>query len=205
MNARRQRPPADPTFPPRPFVPTREQVLAARGGTVPDVIAPCLKVLFVGINPGLYTAAIGHHFGRPGNRFWATLHQSGFTPRLLLPFEEEELLKWGYGITNVVDLATANASELTPEEYVTGGVGLVEKVRRLRPRFVAILGVEAYRKAFKRPKAVVGRQPGPMGDAVVWVLPNPSGLNANYQLGLLARFFRELKKAVEESVNHPTP
>lgn len=172
---------------------------------MPDVIAPYLKVLFVGINPGLYTAAIGHHFGRPGNRFWPTLHQSGFTPRLLLPFEEEELLKWGYGITNVVDLATANASELTPEEYVTGGVGLVEKVRRLRPRFVAILGVEAYRKAFKRPKAVVGRQPGPMGDAVVWVLPNPSGLNANYQLGDLARFFRELKKAVEESVNHPAP
>jgi TDG/mug DNA glycosylase family protein len=169
------------------------------------VIAPGLKVLFVGINPGLYTAAIGHHFGRPGNRFWPTLHQSGFTPRLLSPFEEEELLKWGYGITNVVDLATANASELTLEKYVAGGVGLIEKVRRLRPRFVAILGIEAYRKAFKHPKAVVGRQPGPMGDAVVWVLPNPSGLNANYQIGDLARVFRELKKAAEESVNHLTP
>jgi TDG/mug DNA glycosylase family protein len=105
----------------------------------------------------------------------------------------------------VVERATANASELTLEEYVAGGVGLIEKVRRLRPRFVAILGIEAYRKAFKHPKAVVGRQPGPMGDAVVWVLPNPSGLNANYQLGDLAQVFRELKKAAEESVNRLTP
>jgi TDG/mug DNA glycosylase family protein len=172
---------------------------------VPDVIAPGLKVLFVGINPGLYTAAIGHHFGRPGNRFWPTLHRSGFTPRLLSPFEEEELLKWGYGITNVVERATANAGELSPEEYLAGGIGLIEKVRRLRPRFVAILGVEAYRKAFKRPKVVVGNQPDPMADAMVWVLPNPSGLNANYQIEDLTRVFGKLKAAVEESVNRSTP
>jgi len=205
MNDHRQGPPAVPIFPPRPFVPTREQVLAARGRTVPDVIAPGLKVLFVGINPGLYTAAIGHHFGRPGNRFWPTLHRSGFTPRLLSPFEEEELLKWGYGITNVVERATANAGELSPEEYLAGGIGLIEKVRRLRPRFVAILGVEAYRKAFKRPKVVVGNQPDPMADAMVWVLPNPSGLNANYQIEDLTRVFGKLKAAVEESVNRSTP
>ena len=125
----------------QPWVPTRAQLEAAKGKTLPDVIAPDLKVLFCGINPGLYTAAIGHHFGRPGNRFWPTLFAAGFTPRLLSPFEEQELLTLGYGITNVVDRATAAAEELTPEDYLQGGKRLVKKVERYRPRVLAILGV----------------------------------------------------------------
>src|SRR5256714_12270322 len=125
---------------PRPR-PTRLELLAARDKTLPDVIAPGLRVLFCGINPGLYTAAIGHHFGRPGNRFWPALHRAGFTPRLLSPYEEQELLPLGYGITNVVDRATAAAAELSPEELVEGGRRLQAKVRRYRPRVLAVLGV----------------------------------------------------------------
>src|SRR3954462_13887984 len=131
-----------------PWVPTKAQLQAANGKTLPDVIAPGLKVLFCGINPGLYTAAVGHHFGRPGNRFWPTLHQAGFTPRLLSPFEEQELLKLGYGITNVVARATAAADELTPDEYLVGGKQLVAKVLKYKPRVLAILGIGAYRVAF---------------------------------------------------------
>src|SRR5688572_7006970 len=115
-----------------PFRPTRAQVLAAEGKTLPDVIAPGLDVLFCGINPGLYTAAIGHHFGRPGNRFWPTLHAAGFTPRLLSPFEEQELLPLGYGITNVVARTTAAADELSADEIRAGGRQLVAKVTRYR-------------------------------------------------------------------------
>jgi TDG/mug DNA glycosylase family protein len=114
----------------KPWVPTKAQLQAAHGKTLPDVIAPNLKVLFAGINPGLYTAAIGHHFGRPGNRFWPTLYAAGFTPRLLSPFEEAELLDLGYGITNVVNRATAAADELTRDDYLAGGKLLVEKVER---------------------------------------------------------------------------
>jgi TDG/mug DNA glycosylase family protein len=176
--------------------PTRADLLAAASKTVPDVAAPVLKVLFCGINPGLYTAAIGHHFGRPGNRFWPTLHAAGFTPRLFDPSEEQELLPLGYGITNVVDRATAAADELTDEEVRAGGEQLVKKVTRLAPRFLAVLGVGAYRVAFGKPKAAVGEQPERIGETRVWVLPNPSGLNAHYQADALARVFRELREAV---------
>ncbi|HEY1402850.1 MAG TPA: G/U mismatch-specific DNA glycosylase [Pyrinomonadaceae bacterium] len=177
--------------------PSKEELLAAAGRTVPPVIAPNLRVLFCGINPGLYTAAVGHHFARPGNRFWPALHASGFTDRLLSPFEEHELLAQGYGITNVVERATATAAELSAAEYVEGGRRLEATVRRYRPQFLAVLGVGAYRTAFARPKATLGLQLEAIGDTSVWVLPNPSGLNAHYQPRDLARMFRELRLAVE--------
>lgn len=181
--------------------PTRAELLAAVDRRVEDVIAPGLTVLFCGINPGLYTAWSGHHFAGPGNRFWPTLHAAGFTDRRLLPSEERELLARGYGVTNVVARATATAAELAPDEYVAGGRALERKVRRYAPRILAVLGVGAYRTAFARPRATVGEQPEPLGGARVWVLPNPSGLNANYQKDDLARLFRVLRLAAES----PTP
>jgi double-stranded uracil-DNA glycosylase len=182
----------------QPWVPTKAQLKAAHGKTLPDVIAPGLKVLFCGINPGLYTAAIGHHFGRPGNRFWPTLHAAGFTPRLLSPFEEGELLPLGYGITNVVNRATAAADELTADDYEAGGKCLTAKVQKFKPRVLAILGVGAYRAAFARPKAKVGRQHGDdrIGDTEVWVLPNPSGLNAHFQKPGMMQVFTDLRNAI---------
>jgi double-stranded uracil-DNA glycosylase len=179
---------------PTPWKPTKEQLLAAVGKTVPDIIAPDLRVLFSGINPGLYTAAVGHHFARPGNRFWPALHAGGFTDRVLSPFDERELLKSGYGITNVVPRTTASADLLSKDEIVVGGKKLRRKVLRYRPKVLAVLGVGTYRTAFKQPKAAVGRQDEMIGGTIVWVLPNPSGLNAHYQAGELARLFRELKE-----------
>ena len=175
--------------------PTPADLKAATNKTVPDLIGPGLKVLFCGINPGLYTAAIGHHFGRPGNRFWPTLHAAGFTPRLLDPSEEQQLLPLGLGITNVVARATAAADELTPREIVAGGRILEAKVREYAPRYLAVLGIGAYRTAFARPKAAVGLQPDAVGDTRVWVLPNPSGLNAHYQGKELVKVFRALRDA----------
>ena len=177
---------------PRPFKPSKQQLEAAAGKTVPDVIGPNLRVLFCGINPGLYTAAVGHHFARPGNRFWPALHQSGFTKRLLSAFEEHELLKWGLGITNVVPHATTSAAELTKEDFVKGGHALAAKVKKYR-RIVAILGVGAYRQAFDRPKAIIGAQTERIHSARVWVIPNPSGLNANYQLPELVQLLQTLQ------------
>ena len=177
----------------KPWKPTREQLLAATEKTVRDVIAPNLRVLFCGINPGLYTAAVGHHFARPGNRFWPALHAGGFTDRVLSPFDERELLQSGYGITNVVMRTTATADQLTREEIIAGGEQLRAKVLRYQPRVLAVLGVGAYRTAFNQPKASIGRQTETLGNTILWVLPNPSGLNANYQAPDLARLFRELK------------
>lgn len=184
----------------KPRRPTPEELLAAAGKTVPDVIAPDLEVLFCGINPGLYTAAVGHHFARPGNRFWPALHAAGFTERLLDPSEERELLRHGYGITNVVDRATAAAAELTREELAEGGSRLAEKVERFRPRVLAVLGIGAFRTAFGRPGAALGPQPEGLGRTRLWALPNPSGLNAHYRAGDLARLFRELKEVTETLV-----
>jgi double-stranded uracil-DNA glycosylase len=180
-----------------PFKPTKQQLIEAEGKTVPDVIAPGLQVLFCGINPGLYTAAVGHHFARPGNRFWPALHRSGFTDRLLSPFDERELLKLGVGVTNVVARATAAAAELTKDDFEKGGRNLRAKIRRYHPRFVAVLGVGAYREAFAAPKAIIGEQANHIHAARVWVLPNPSGLNANYQLPDLVRLFRQLRAAIK--------
>ncbi|HEX2866331.1 MAG TPA: G/U mismatch-specific DNA glycosylase [Ignavibacteriales bacterium] len=172
--------------------PTKEEVQAAANKKVPDIIAPGLKVLFCGINPGLYTAAVGHHFARPGNRFWPVLHLSGFTGRLLSPFEENELLQYGYGITNVVERATAAADELSREEYIEGGKRLGEKILKYKPEYIAILGVGAYRTAFRRPDAALGLQMEKVGETSLWVLPSPSGLNAHYQKHDLVEMFRQL-------------
>jgi TDG/mug DNA glycosylase family protein len=165
---------------------------------VPDVIAPGLAVLFCGINPGLYTAAVGHHFARPGNRFWPAVHAAGFTPRLFAPHEERRLLVLGYGITNVVERATATADQLTPAELAAGGKRLAARVRRYRPRFLAVLGIGAYRTAFHRPQADLGPQPETIGATRIWILPNPSGLNAHYRAADLARLFRALREAAAQ-------
>jgi TDG/mug DNA glycosylase family protein len=175
--------------------PTKQQLLAAQGRRLPDVIAPGLRVLFCGINPGLYSAAVGHHFARPGNRFWSTLHLSGFTPRLLAPAEACLLVAWGCGLTDLVARATAAAQELERAELVAGRRRLERKVRRFGPTWVAILGIGAYRVAFGRPAASVGLQPGAFGGARIWVLPNPSGLNAHHQRPALVRAFRKLRAA----------
>ncbi|MBM2615418.1 G/U mismatch-specific DNA glycosylase [Actinoplanes sp. LDG1-06] len=162
---------------------------------MPDVIGPGLRVLFSGINPSLYSAATGHHFARPGNRFWPALHRSGFTERQLHPSEQLELLSSGLGITNVVARATARADELSPAELVEGGASLAARVAEFKPRYLAVLGVTAYRAAFARPRAAIGPQPDEVGGAPVWVLPNPSGLNAHYQIADLAEAFHELRAA----------
>ncbi len=185
------------------YKPSKEEILAAKGKSVPDVIAPGLRVLFCGINPGLYSGATGYHFARPGNRFWPALYAAGFTDRLLSPFEEHELLTKKYGVTNVVERATATAAELSDEEIIEGGRRLQAKVRHIRPRFLAVLGVGAYRTAFGRPKAGLGLQPETIGETALWVLPNPSGLNAHYQPKDLARLFSELRLAVEKATERP--
>ena len=180
--------------PPRP---TREQLLAAYGRKVPDLIAPGLSVLFCGINPGLYSGATGLHFAKPGNRFWPVLFTAGFTDRVLFPWEERLLLEAGYGITAIVRRATASEAELRREEFVAGRRALERKVARYKPRWVALVGIGAYRKAFDRPLAIVGRQPEKIGTAGLWILPNPSGLNANHQMPELTAMFRALRRAAE--------
>jgi TDG/mug DNA glycosylase family protein len=175
--------------------PSAAEVAAAVGRTIADVAGPDLLVLFSGINPSLYSAATGHHFARPGNRFWPALHGAGFTGRLLHPSEQHLLPALGLGITNVVARATARADELAPEEFVSGGALLAERVGRLRPRFLAVLGVTAYRAAFGRPRARIGIQQETISGVPVWVLPNPSGLNAHYQLPALISEFAALREA----------
>ncbi len=175
--------------------PSREQLDLAHGKMVDDIIAPDLKVLFSGINPSLYSAAVGHHFARPGNRFWPTLLAARFTPRLFSPSEGALLVDLGYGITNLVARATRTAAELTAEEFVKGGRLLEDKVRIYSPRIVAFLGITAYRSAFDRLDAKVGLQNETIGIAKLWVLPNPSGLNAHYQRDDLKRLFEELREA----------
>jgi double-stranded uracil-DNA glycosylase len=161
------------------------------------VAAEGLRVLFCGINPGLMSAATGHHFARPGNRFWPVLHSAGFTPRLLRPDEERELLSYGLGITNVVQRASARADELSAEEYREGGRALERKVSRLRPRWLAVVGVTAYRTAFGDRSARVGPQERRIGGTRVWVLPNPSGLNAHWTPQAMAEEFSRLREAAE--------
>jgi TDG/mug DNA glycosylase family protein len=181
--------------PPALARPGPADLAAARDRTIPDVIAPGLRVLFCGINPGLYSAATGWHFARPGNRFWPALHRSGFTPRQLHPSEQAELLALGLGITNVAARATARADELAPAELRAGGELLAARTTELRPQWLAVLGVTAYRTAFGRKSAQVGRQEESVGGARVWVLPNPSGLNAHWSAAALAGAFGELRDA----------
>jgi TDG/mug DNA glycosylase family protein len=161
---------------------------------LPDVIAPDLDVLFCGINPSLRSAERGHHFARPGNRFWPALYRAGLTPRLLTPDEDRELPAYGLGITNVVARPTRTAAELTREELRAGARALAGLVARYRPRVLAVLGITAWRVAFDRPRAVLGRQPERIGGATTWVAPNPSGLNAHHQLPDLARLYAQLTR-----------
>ena len=175
--------------------PTAAELAAARDLTIPDVIAPGLRVLFSGINPGLYSAATGRHFARPGNRFWPALYRSGFTPRLFRPEEQAELLGLGLGITNVAPRATARADELTAQELRDGGQELLAKAVRMRPAWLAIVGVTAYRTAFGPPRATVGPQDLTAGRTRLWVLPNPSGLNAHWSAQTLAEEFARLNEA----------
>lgn len=177
--------------------PTPQDLIAARDKRVPDLIAFNLKVLFCGINPGLYSGAVGHHFARPGNRFWPALYKAGFTDRLLSAFEEKELLKSDYGITNIVRRSTANASELSSSELKEGAKRLTRTVLKYKPRITAVLGVDAYRKAFDRREAVLGLQSERIGTSALWILPNPSGINAHFQLKDLAKLFKELEEASE--------
>ena len=180
---------------PRSRRPTGEELALARDRRIPDVIADDLLVLFCGINPGLYSGATGHHFARPGNRFWKALHGAGFTNEVVSPYDDATLLVDGLGITNLVERTTAAAAELTHEELRRGGERLERKVRRRRPAIVAILGVDAYRRAFDRTNAAVGRQRERIAGSTVWVLPNPSGLNAHYQLPALVEEFSKLRRA----------
>ena len=171
---------------------------AARDATIPDVLpaeGERFLVLFCGINPGLYSAATGWHFARPGNRFWPALHQSGFTPRQLKPSEQEELTRYGLGITNIAPRATAQAAELTTEELRDGAARLLALIEARRPGVIAIAGVTAYRTAFARPKASIGPQPQQLGSAHLWILPNPSGINASWPLARIAEAFSELRAA----------
>ena len=178
---------------------TAAELADARSKLVDDLLPgpadPPLRVLFCGINPGLVTAATGHHFGRPGNRFWPALHGAGFIPRLLRPADQGELRGLGLGITNMVARATARADELTDAEIVAGGVRLRDLVERVRPAWLAVVGIGAYRTAFAEPTAGVGEQQERLGATRVWVLPNPSGLNAHYQLPALAAEFARLHSA----------
>jgi TDG/mug DNA glycosylase family protein len=178
-----------------PWKPTKAQLAAASTKKLRDVIAPNLDVLFCGINPGLYSAATGHHFARPGNRFWPTLFASGFTPHLFTGFDDRSLLELGLGITNIASRTTATADELSPDELRAGGRSLRRKVLRYQPRFLAVVGFTAFRLAFDQPKATGGRQPAPIGSTVVWLLPNPSGLNAHHQPAQLRDLFSELRRA----------
>ncbi len=181
---------------PPPPRPTRDQLAAAAGLAIPDLIARDLDVLFCGINPGLYSGATGLHFARPGNRFWRALHDGGLTPELLRPWQQSDMLASRLGITNLVMRATATAAELADEELRRGRVTLERKVRRYRPVAVAIVGIGAYRVAFGRPRAIVGRQAETIAGALLWVLPNTSGLNANHQAGDFAEAFGALGRAV---------
>jgi TDG/mug DNA glycosylase family protein len=179
-----------------PDRPSPSELQAAYGKAIPDLIAPGLDVLFVGINPSLWSGAVGLHFARPGNRFWRALHEAGFTDRLLSPYEGRELLRRRVGITNLVNRATASADELDLADYRRGGRRIAAKIRRYRPKVVAFVGMGAYRVAFGRPRARGGRQEERLAGAEIWVLPNPSGRTAGYQMPALARAFRELRRSL---------
>lgn len=185
----------DPVPDPSSRPPSRAQLQAAYGVTVPDLVAPDLPVLLCGINPSLWSGVVGYHFARPANRLWVTLHLAGFTSRRLHPSETAELLGAGIGVTNLVARATARADELDAEELRTGTGPLLALAERARPRWVAFLGLSAYRTAYRRPRAVVGPQPETLGPARVWLLPNPSGLNASYQQPALTEAYAQLRRA----------
>ncbi len=176
--------------------PTPDELAAAAGSTVPDIIGPSLRALFCGINPGLWSGAVLHHFARPGNRFWKALAASGFTETVLSPDDEPQLLDVGIGVTNLVRTATRSAAEITPDQLRRGVANLERKVKRWRPQSVAVLGLQAYRTGFDRPGATIGRQPDWVSGAQLWVLPNPSGIQAHYPFGRLVAELENLRAAV---------
>jgi len=178
------------------FKPSKEDLRDAVTRTTEDLIDYNLKVLFCGINPGLWSGATGFHFARPGNRFWKALYLAGFTDRILHPSEEYELLERGYGITSFCKRTTARADELTTEEFIAGGKSLVKKLEKFKPQTLAVLGFTAFRTAFRQPKAKLGLQAEKIADVPVWILPNPSGLNAHYQVNDLAELYREVRETV---------
>jgi TDG/mug DNA glycosylase family protein len=176
--------------------PTKTELAGAYGTVIPDLVAPDLRVLLVGINPSLWSGWSGLHFGRPTNRLWITLYEAGFTDRKLHPEETKVLLAAGIGVTNLVNRATARADELADDEIRAGVPRLTATVERWRPRSVAVLGITAYRTAFRRPKAMIGPQPEDLAGVALWVLPNPSGLNAHYQQPALSGEYARLAAAV---------
>jgi TDG/mug DNA glycosylase family protein len=179
------------------FKPGKEDLLDAVNRTVDDLIDHNLKVLFCGINPGIWSGATGFHFAKPGNRFWKVMHLAGFTDRILHPSEGRELLENGYGLTCFVKRTTNRADELKAEEFIEGGKFLVEKIEKYKPENLAVLGIGAYRAAFQKPKAKLGLQEEPIGGARIWLLPNPSGLNAHYQINDLAELYGALRRDIE--------
>jgi double-stranded uracil-DNA glycosylase len=187
--------PAD-TQPHKPLRPSPQALAAARGRTIPDVLGPNLRLVFCGINPGVWSGATGHHFAHPSNRFWKVLVASGFTPERFTPDRDSELPSLGIGITNLVTRTTASAAELRPEELRDGAERLGKELTTRRIGSVAFLGVSAYRTAFKRPRAAVGAQNDTLGEARIWLLPNPSGLQAAYSFAEMAELFSELRMAV---------
>ena len=162
---------------------------------IPDLVGPDLRVLFCGINPGQRSGELGLHFARPGNRFWKLLHAGGFTDHVLAPTEQAALPTLGIGITNLVERVTVAASELDRAELRAGGLRLEAKAKDLRPHIVAVLGIGAYRTAFGRPTAEVGEQEERIAAATLWLLPNPSGLQAKYQMPEMTAFYRSLHDA----------
>jgi TDG/mug DNA glycosylase family protein len=184
--------------------PTRAELQAAYGTTIPDLVGPSMRVLLVGINPSLYSGWTATHFARPGNRLWRTLHEAGFTDRLLHPSQSQAILAAGLGITNLVARATARADELTDDEIRAGVEPLRRLVRRWRPSYVAFLGISTYRVAFGQRRAAVGRQEGTFEGSGVWVLPNPSGLNAHYQQPALTAAYAALRAAAAETTKGRT-
>lgn len=182
--------------PTRPRRLSRAELESAHGNTIPDVLAPGLDILFCGINPSLSSGATGWHFAHPGNRFWSTLHRAGLIPALLRPDQQTELLTYGMGLTNLVVRATARGDEVDNDELRAGGRRLRRLVQKHRPAWVAVVGVTAFRISFGEPAATVGPQPEPLGTARLWVLPNPSGLNAHYTPATLADEFGRLREAV---------
>jgi TDG/mug DNA glycosylase family protein len=163
------------------------------------IVGPGLDVLFVGINPGLRSAEVGHNFARPGNRFYPALHAAGFTPRLLAPEEDVDLPAYGVGIANIASRPTRDAAQLSREELRAGAAELETLVADVQPRLVAILGLTAYRAAFGRPKATMGLQDETIGGRPVWILPNPSGLNAHYKPADFARLYAEVRTFARSS------
>ncbi len=184
------------------YKPTKQEIADAYNKSVPDIIAPNLIILFCGINPGLYTAAVQNHFGRPGNKFWKALYAAQLTPRLFHPSEQEKLLKLGIGITNLVNRATVKADEVAKDEFIRGGKELIIKVKRYKPQWVAFVGIQAYRTAFFQPHAKVGKQKNKIGNASVWILPSSSGLNAHYPPQKYNQTFRELKQELSRTSTH---